>query len=58
MVRQQGAQALELEVRAGSKGVIALYAGLGFVVAGRRRAYYQGPVDDAVLMRLGLEKGK
>jgi ribosomal-protein-alanine N-acetyltransferase len=54
--QQQGAEALELEVRAGSTGAIALYAGLGFVVAGRRRAYYQGPVEDAVLMRLELEK--
>jgi ribosomal-protein-alanine N-acetyltransferase len=54
--RQQGAAALELEVRADSTGAIALYTGLGFVVAGRRRAYYLGPVEDAVLMRLELEK--
>jgi ribosomal-protein-alanine N-acetyltransferase len=52
--RQQGATALELEVRAGSRGAIALYAGLGFAVAGRRRAYYREPVEDAVLMRLEL----
>jgi ribosomal-protein-alanine N-acetyltransferase len=52
--RGQGAAALELEVRAGSRGAIALYAGLGFVVAGRRAAYYREPVEDAVLMRLDL----
>jgi ribosomal-protein-alanine N-acetyltransferase len=52
--RQQGAAALELEVRAGSRGAIALYTGLGFAVAGRRRAYYREPVEDAVLMRLEL----
>ena len=54
--RQHGAEVLELEVRASSQGAIALYASLGFVVIGRRRAYYQGPVGDAVLMRLELEK--
>ncbi len=56
--RQQGAQALELEVRAGSKGVIALYSGLGFVVTGRRLAYYQWQVDADVLTRLRLETRK
>jgi ribosomal-protein-alanine N-acetyltransferase len=50
----QGAVAIELEVRAASVGAIALYSGLGFVVEGRRRGYYQAPLDDAVLMRLKL----
>jgi ribosomal-protein-alanine N-acetyltransferase len=54
--RGQGAAAIELEVRAGSAGAIALYAGLGFVVVGRRGAYYSGPVEDALLMRLDLER--
>jgi [ribosomal protein S18]-alanine N-acetyltransferase len=56
--REQGAESIELEVRATSAGAIALYAGLGFSVAGRRRGYYREPVDDAVLMRLELERGK
>jgi ribosomal-protein-alanine N-acetyltransferase len=47
-------RALELEVRAGSGGAIALYAGLGFVVAGRRAGYYREPEEDALLMRLDL----
>jgi len=50
----QGAAALELEVRAGSEGAIALYAGLGFMVVGRRGGYYQEPPEDAVMMRLEL----
>jgi ribosomal-protein-alanine N-acetyltransferase len=54
--RQQGAAALELEVRAGSTGAIALYSSLGFVAVGRRRAYYLGPVEDAVLMHMELDK--
>jgi ribosomal-protein-alanine N-acetyltransferase len=52
--REQGAAWLELEVRAGSTGAIAMYAGLGFVVVGRRGGYYREPVEDAVLMRLKL----
>jgi len=56
--QQQDAAALDLEVREGSAGAIALYSGLGFVVAGRRRAYYRAPVEDAVLMRLELEKSQ
>jgi [ribosomal protein S18]-alanine N-acetyltransferase len=52
--RGQGVATIELEVRAGSAGAIALYAGLGFVVVGRRGAYYSGPVEDALLMRLDL----
>jgi [ribosomal protein S18]-alanine N-acetyltransferase len=56
--REQGVAALELEVRAGSAGAIALYEGLGFVAAGRRRAYYEGPVEDALLMGLDLAQNK
>jgi [ribosomal protein S18]-alanine N-acetyltransferase len=52
--RGQGVGALELEVRAGSVGAIALYTGLGFVGIGRRAGYYREPVDDALLMRLEL----
>jgi len=52
--KRQGAAALVLEVRAGSKGAIVLYRGLGFVVAGRRGWYYKEPDEDAVLMRLEL----
>jgi [ribosomal protein S18]-alanine N-acetyltransferase len=68
--RGEGAVAMELEVRAGSAGAIALYGGLGFVAVGRRAAYYpgisdrtaygavcgEGPAEDAVLMRLKLEE--
>jgi ribosomal-protein-alanine N-acetyltransferase len=54
--RAQGAEALELEVRAGSDGAIALYTSLGFSATGRRGGYYLEPVEDAVLMRLNLVK--
>jgi len=53
-----GAAVVELEVRAGSEGAIALYEGLGFVATGRRAGYYREPVEDAVLMRLDLARAK
>jgi ribosomal-protein-alanine N-acetyltransferase len=52
--RQKGAASVDLEVRAESRGAIALYAGLGFVASGRRGWYYKDPAEDAVLMRLDL----
>jgi [ribosomal protein S18]-alanine N-acetyltransferase len=56
--REEGAGVVELEVRAGSGGAIALYEGLGFVGVGRRRGYYGEPVEDAVMMRLELGEAK
>jgi ribosomal-protein-alanine N-acetyltransferase len=55
---KQGAQSLELEVRAGGNPAIALYRGLGFLVTGRRSGYYRDPVEDALLMRLSLNDDK
>jgi [ribosomal protein S18]-alanine N-acetyltransferase len=49
---------VELEVRAGSAGAIALYERLGFVAVGRRPGYYRSPVEDAVLMRLEVGSSK
>jgi ribosomal-protein-alanine N-acetyltransferase len=43
-----------LEVRASNHPALALYRRLGFVESGRRKDYYQIPVEDALLMRLGL----
>jgi ribosomal-protein-alanine N-acetyltransferase len=52
-----GAAEVILEVRAGSAAAIALYAGLGFMRAGRRPRYYVDPDDDALAMRLELRPG-
>lgn len=49
---ERGAGEVELEVRVGSAGAMALYERLGFVAVGRRPGYYRSPVEDAVLMRL------
>ena len=42
--------AMHLEVRAGNRAALQLYAALGFLEQGRRNGYYQDPLDDAVLM--------
>ena len=52
--RGLGVRELELEVRAGSDGAIALYQSLNFVATGRRSRYYQNPEEDALLMLLEL----
>ncbi len=44
------ADCLRLEVRAGNASAVRLYERLGFVVVGRRPAYYSHPVDDALQM--------
>jgi ribosomal-protein-alanine N-acetyltransferase len=54
---ERGATEVELEVRAGSMGAIALYIGLGFVVVGERAGYYRDPAEDALLMQLKLAEG-
>jgi ribosomal-protein-alanine N-acetyltransferase len=54
--RAQGAVEIALEVRAGSRGAITLYQGLGFVAAGHRAGYYSDPDEDAIVMRMELER--
>ena len=53
-LRNAGIKEIELEVRASNEGAIRLYQRAGFSEIGRRREYYQGPVEDALLLRLGL----
>jgi len=53
-LRVDGAAEILLEVRASNRAAIELYRRLGFAEAGRRPRYYADPIEDAVLMRLGL----
>jgi [ribosomal protein S18]-alanine N-acetyltransferase len=53
--RGRGARRVELEVRAGNTGAIALYQRGGFARDGLRRGYYRDPEEDAVLMGLALD---
>jgi ribosomal-protein-alanine N-acetyltransferase len=53
--RKQGAHLAFLEVRAGNDAAQGLYRRSGFEVTGRRRRYYNDPLEDALLMSLTLE---
>lgn len=46
-----GAAAVFLEARESNVAALALYGSQRFVVVGRRKRYYQKPVEDAVIMR-------
>jgi [ribosomal protein S18]-alanine N-acetyltransferase len=48
------AEKILLEVRESNASALSFYQGLGFRVAGRRRAYYTTPVEDALLLDLRL----
>lgn len=50
----RGMQAIFLEVRASNHSARSLYSALGFIEAGRRRAYYADPPEDALVLRLAL----
>jgi ribosomal-protein-alanine N-acetyltransferase len=53
--RGQGVSLAVLEVRAGNEAAQGLYERCGFAVTGRRRNYYNRPVEDALLMSLSLK---
>ena len=53
--RNQGARLVTLEVRVSNLAAQQLYAKLGFVEVGLRRAYYHDNREDAVLMTLYLD---
>jgi ribosomal-protein-alanine N-acetyltransferase len=48
------ARRIFLEVRASNHPALALYASLGFRLYSTRKDYYQGPVEDALLMALDI----
>ncbi|MGB7924747.1 MAG: GNAT family N-acetyltransferase [Pyrinomonadaceae bacterium] len=52
---QRGARLALLEVRAGNAPAQALYARYGFCATGRRRNYYTGPLEDALVMSVALQ---
>ena len=52
--RQRNAKIAQLEVRAGNAAAQNLYRRCGFETVGRRKNYYRGPTEDALLMSLTL----
>ena len=53
--RLKGAKTCYLEMRATNKAARSLYEKRGFSQVGIRKNYYTGPVEDAVMLKLGLE---
>ena len=54
--RAVGARSAFLEVRASNAGAIAFYSRMRFLQCGRRPNYYSGPVEDAVMLVLHIDK--
>ena len=52
---RRGAAEIQLEVRASNVAARKLYGELGFAEVGTRVGYYNGPVEDAVLMNAELQ---
>jgi ribosomal-protein-alanine N-acetyltransferase len=49
-----GAKAIFLEVRESNHAARALYEKWAFTEEGRRKAYYQGPVEDALILKFSF----
>lgn len=58
LARASGAKNIFLEVRESNEPAQRLYQACGFEVTGRRRKYYSGPEEDAVLFRLTFPQGE
>jgi [ribosomal protein S18]-alanine N-acetyltransferase len=54
MVRERGGREVFLEVRESNLAARKLYEKWAFVEAGRRKAYYQDPAEDALILRLSF----
>jgi ribosomal-protein-alanine N-acetyltransferase len=52
--REAGSEAVFLEVRESNRAARSLYEKSGFRETGRRKAYYQNPIEDAILYRVSL----
>lgn len=49
--RERSVRAVYLEVRESNAAARRLYAGHGFVEVGRRRSYYERPVEDGLILQ-------
>ena len=54
LAKEKGALQLVLEVRASNEAAITLYEKSGFLMVGRRKAFYRAPREDALVMVLSL----
>ena len=53
--KERGVDRIWLDVRVRNSGAIKFYSDHGFLAAGRRKAFYTDPVDDAEIMCLRLQ---
>jgi ribosomal-protein-alanine N-acetyltransferase len=51
LAKEGGVKAVLLEVRESNTAARRLYEKIGFTEVGRRTSYYQGPVEDALLLK-------
>ena len=49
-----GAETIFLEVRVSNEPAISLYKKLGFAELGIRKNFYEHPVEDAIIMKVGI----
>jgi len=49
-----GAECVFLEVRASNEPALSLYKKLGFEELGIRKKFYEHPVEDAIIMKVGI----
>jgi [ribosomal protein S18]-alanine N-acetyltransferase len=57
-LRRRHVQEVYLEVRVSNQAAQALYSAAGFHPVGRRRSYYRNPVEDALVLRRGLDQSE
>jgi ribosomal-protein-alanine N-acetyltransferase len=55
-VASRGADQVFLEVRESNHTARSLYASRGFTEVSRRRGYYRSPVEDALVLRLAVQR--
>ena len=53
-VKEAGAECIFLEVRQSNAPAISLYRKLGFEELGIRKKFYEHPVEDAIIMKVGI----
>ncbi len=54
VARTRGVETLYLEVRLSNTGAAELYRAFGFTEVGRRKKYYDKPIEDALMMAAKL----
>ena len=52
--KEAGAESIFLEVRVSNEAAISLYKKQGFEELGIRKKFYEHPVEDAIIMKVGI----